>query len=45
MKSKKGRSKEWFKIPTKDAVAVVSRLLQEFGSEPAEGELEPNEET
>jgi hypothetical protein len=43
VKSKKGRSKEWFKISTKDAVAVVSRLLQEFGSEPAEGELEPNE--
>ena len=45
VKSKKGRSKEWFKIPAKDAVAVVSRLLQEFGSEPTEGELEPNEET
>ena len=43
VKSKKGRSKEWFKIPTKDAVAVVSRLLQEFGSEPTEGDLEPNE--
>ena len=34
--SKKGRSKEWFKLPAKDAVSVVSRLLQEFGSEPAE---------
>ena len=28
LRSKKGKCKEWFKVPAKDAVAVVSNLLQ-----------------
>ena len=42
-RSKRGRSKEWFTLPAKDAVAVVAGILQKLESEPAEGELEPNE--
>lgn len=32
-RSKKGRCKEWFKVPAKDAVAVVSKLLQAIEAE------------
>jgi hypothetical protein len=28
LRSKKGKCREWFKVPAKDAVAVVSNLLQ-----------------
>jgi hypothetical protein len=35
LRSKKGKCKEWFKVPAKDAVAVVSRLLQAIEAEVA----------
>ena len=28
VRSKKGKCKEWFRVPAKDAVAVASKLLQ-----------------
>ena len=35
VRSKKGKCKEWFKVPAKDAVAVVSKLLQAIEAEEA----------
>ena len=35
LRSKNGRCKEWFKVPAKDAVAVVSKLLQAIEAEEA----------
>ena len=35
VRSKKGKCKEWFKVPAKDAVAVVSKLLQAIEAEGA----------
>ena len=35
VRSKKGKCKEWFKVPAKDAVAVVSKLLQAIEAEVA----------
>ena len=35
-RSKKERKEEWFRVPAKDAVTVVSRLLQELGGEDAD---------
>ena len=36
LRSEKGKCKEWFKVPAKDAVAVVSKLLQTIEAEEAE---------
>ena len=33
LRSKKGKCKEWFKVPAQDAVAVVSKLLQAIETE------------
>ena len=35
VRSKMGKCKEWFKVPAKDAVAVVSKLLQAIEAEEA----------
>ena len=35
LRSKKGKCKEWFKVPAQDAVAVVSKLLQAIEAEEA----------
>ena len=35
VRSKKGKCKEWFKVPARDAVAVVSKLLQAIEAEEA----------
>ena len=35
VRSKQGKCKEWFKVPAKDAVAVVSKLLQAIEAEEA----------
>ena len=40
VRSKKGKCKEWFKVPTKDAVAVVSKLLQAIEAEEAKDQEE-----
>ena len=40
VRSKKGKCKEWFKVPAKDAVAVVSRLLQAIEAEVAKDQEE-----
>ena len=40
LRSKKGKCKEWFKVPAKDAVAVVSRLLQVIEAEVAKDQEE-----
>ena len=40
VRSKKGKCKEWFKVPAKDAVAVVSKLLQAIEAEVAKDQEE-----
>jgi len=40
VRSKKGKCKEWFKVPAKDAVAVVSKLLQTIEAEEAKDQEE-----
>ena len=35
LRSKKGKCKEWFRVPATDAVAVVSKLLQTIEAEEA----------
>jgi len=38
VRSKKGKCKEWFRVPAKDAVAVVSKLLQTIEAQEAKAE-------
>ena len=40
LRSKKGKCKEWFKVPAKDAVAVVSKLLQAIEADEAKDQEE-----
>ena len=44
VRSKKGKCKEWFKVPAKDAVAVVSKLLQAIEAEEAKASTQSRTE-
>ncbi len=44
VRSKKGKCKELFKVPAKDAVAVVSKLLQAIEAEEGKAEAQDRAE-